>query len=119
MEAQIAQLGPEGLAKAKKALEDAKNENDEPIPEHVLQAFPVPDVSSIAWIPVQSTQDGRSASLRVNGVIKNDLARHVAADGQELPFFVEFDHVKVDFSTLKCRFEKLTHTKLWLNSLIL
>ncbi|KAI0271378.1 Metalloenzyme, LuxS/M16 peptidase-like protein [Gloeopeniophorella convolvens] len=90
-------LGPEGLAKAVKELEEAKAEHEKPIPSEILKSFPVPDVKSISWIPVQSVQQvgtgrpGRSKSL------DNEVARHINADGSPLPFFVQYDHVKSDF----------------------
>ncbi|KAL1738927.1 Metalloenzyme, LuxS/M16 peptidase-like protein, partial [Schizophyllum fasciatum] len=51
---QVEALGPEGLKKAEQELEEAKAEHDKPIPTEILNTFPVPDVKSIAWIPVQS-----------------------------------------------------------------
>ncbi|KAI0051676.1 hypothetical protein FA95DRAFT_1586997 [Auriscalpium vulgare] len=93
-------LGPDGLAKVVKELEDAKAEHDKPIPTDILKTFPVPDVKSISWIPVQSNQEpgvGRTSSPKV---APNDVQRHVGADGSPLPFFVEYDHVKSDFVTI-------------------
>ncbi|KAL5495204.1 hypothetical protein ACEPAI_667 [Sanghuangporus weigelae] len=96
VEEQVKQLGPEGLAKVKDVLEKAKTENDAPIPEKVLTAFPVPDVSSISWIPVQSAQGGKT--LQKPGRVDNSkLVDYISADGQKLPFFVQFDHVQSDF----------------------
>lgn len=92
--AQVKSLGPEGLAKAEKLLEDAKAEHDKPIPTDVISAFPVPDVNTITWINVQSVQEpgkGRSPSAQ-----KNDtpLSKHIGQDGETLPFFVQYDHVQ-------------------------
>ena len=93
-------LGPDGLAEKAKELEDAKAEHDRPIPTEILKSFPVPDVKSISWIPVQSVQQvgtgrkGRAAS------VENDVSRHVNADGASLPFFVQYDHVKVRTSSI-------------------
>ncbi|EJD03900.1 uncharacterized protein FOMMEDRAFT_19228 [Fomitiporia mediterranea MF3/22] len=96
-EAQIQRLGPAGLVEAKERLERAKTENDEPIPEHVLTDFPVPDVSSISWIPVQSVQEGSSSSPKPGRTENSKLVDHINADGRNLPFFVQFDHVQSDF----------------------
>jgi Zn-dependent M16 (insulinase) family peptidase len=88
-------LGPEGLASAAKVLEEAKAEHDKPIPQEILRSFPVPSVKSISWIPVQSVQEvgvGRPSKK----LHQNDVACHVAADGSPLPFFVQYDHVKVN-----------------------
>lgn len=96
VEKQLKRLGPEGLAKVKEVLEKAKTKNDAPIPEKVLTDFPVPDVSSISWIPVQSVQGGGKAPSTPGRATDNaELLDHVNTDGQKLPFFVQFDHVQV------------------------
>ncbi|KAH8114464.1 Metalloenzyme, LuxS/M16 peptidase-like protein [Phellopilus nigrolimitatus] len=100
--ARVEKLGPEGLAKAKDELENAKKDNDAPIPETVLTKFPVPDVSSIAWIPVQSVQEGGNVKPTFTGGADNSqLSKHINADGSKLPFFVHFDHVQSDFVTVR------------------
>ena len=96
--AQKERLGEEGLAAAERALEAAKKEHDKEIPKDVLASFPVPDVNSISWIPVQSLQEpgkgeGRRRLVEQSG--NAELARHIQNDGQELPFFVQYDHVHV------------------------
>lgn len=94
---QVEKLGPEGIAEATRLLEEAKAEHARPIPEEVLTAFPVPDVRSISWIPVSSVQEpGKGKPLAQIGVTPAEaLKRHIAADGEDLPFFVQFDDVKV------------------------
>ena len=95
LEKRKARLGPDGLAKAAQELQDALAEHEKPIPKEIITAFPVPDVKSIAWIPVESAQEpgiGRTARVPLP---ETDLARHIARDGEELPFFVQYDHVKV------------------------
>lgn len=102
---QIEKLGPEGLKKAAKELEEAKAEHDKPIPPDVLKEFKIPDVKSIAWIPVQSLQQkgkGREADVAIAS--GTDLAKHINADGQELPFFVQYDHVESDFVSVHALF---------------
>ena len=94
---QKADLGPEGLAQKAKELEDAKVEHEKPIPTEVLKAFPVPDVKSISWIPVQSVQQAGSGRPSRTPAVENDVSRHVSADGPPPPFFVQYDHVKVLF----------------------
>jgi len=100
LDAQIAKLGPEGLARLQKELDNAKAENDAPIPEKVLTDFPVPEVRSISWIAVQSaknipgtvevekTQEGVSVN-------STELARHIKADRSKVPLTVYYDHVAV------------------------
>ena len=96
-------LGPEGLARKAKELEEAKAEHDKPIPTEILKSFPVPDVKSISWISVQSVQQAGNGRKSRAGV-ENDVSRHVNADGTSLPFFVQYDHVKVRASSIPpCR----------------
>lgn len=94
--AQVEKLGPEGLKDAEKLLEEAKAEHDKPIPTEILTAFPIPDVKSISWIPVQSLQEtgkGRQSTPSK----ATPLADFIKSDGQDLPFFVQYDHVEVSF----------------------
>ncbi len=91
-------LGESGLKKAEEELEAAKKEHEKEIPTEILKSFPVPDVKSIVWIPVQSLQEVGSSTERkktVDPTTNNSLARHIEADGSSLPFFVAYDHVKV------------------------
>lgn len=106
--AQKERLGPSGLALAKKELDEAQAEHDTPIPKEILTAFPVPDVGSISWIPVQSVQEagrGRGSGGKLSERESErgegrEVKRHVEGDGEGLPFFVQYDHVKVIFLTL-------------------
>ncbi|TBU62037.1 Metalloenzyme, LuxS/M16 peptidase-like protein [Dichomitus squalens] len=104
--AQKERLGPKGLAACEKALEDAKKEHEKEIPPEILKSFPVPDVKSIVWIPVQSVQekhgrDGRAPTVQGDN---SQLAKHIEQDGTPLPFFVQYDHVKSDFVTVHAYF---------------
>ena len=95
--AQKDHLGPKGLEECEQALEAAKKEHEKDIPTDILKSFPVPDVKSIAWIPVQSVQEkhghkGRAPTAQGDN---SQLAKHIEQDGTPLPFFVQFDHVKV------------------------
>ena len=99
--AQKERLGEEGLKKLVKELEEAKKEHEKPIPKEMLTSFPVPDVASISWIPVQSARNdpAKSGSLQANVVNSgsDQLEKHIAADDAQLPFFVGYDHVQVRF----------------------
>jgi len=89
--AQVKKLGPEGLKAAAKLLEEAKAEHDKPIPDEIIKAFPVPDVKSISWIPVDSVhQKGK-----LNAVSESRLKKHIEGNDDPLPFFIGFDHVQV------------------------
>ncbi|KAG8742736.1 hypothetical protein FRC12_015287 [Ceratobasidium sp. 428] len=103
IEAQKKALGPEGLAKLEKKLEEAKAEHDQPIPEEILTNFPVPDVSSISQIPVQSARNdpfGKGKLTNNNSVDLPALQKHLDADPVSLPYFVQYDHVQSDFVTI-------------------
>ncbi|KAL1708664.1 Metalloenzyme, LuxS/M16 peptidase-like protein [Schizophyllum commune] len=103
---QVEALGPEGLKKAEQELNEAKAEHDKPIPTEILNTFPVPDVKSIAWIPVQSVvQKGKGRQSPAPAQNATALSTHINADGSELPFFVEYDHVESDFVTIHAFFD--------------
>lgn len=89
--AQVKKLGPKGLEDAARLLEKAKAEHDKPIPNEILQAFPVPDVKSISWIAVDSVHE--NGKVVTTGESK--LRKHIEGDGNPLPFFIGFDHVQV------------------------
>jgi Zn-dependent M16 (insulinase) family peptidase len=93
---QVETLGSDGLEWAKLALEMAKAEHDKPVPQDILTSFPVPNVKSISWIPVQSVQErgiGRSHPMAPTS--PTELSVHIETDGSALPFFVQYDHVEV------------------------
>ncbi|KAG9077921.1 hypothetical protein FS749_010151 [Ceratobasidium sp. UAMH 11750] len=102
IEAQKKALGSEGLAKLEKELEEAKAEHDRPIPEDMLTSFPVPDVSTISQIPVQSARNDPFAksSYTSNSVDAPTLQKHLDADPAPLPYFIQYDHVQSDFVTI-------------------
>lgn len=94
--AQVEKLGIEGLKRAETELEMAKAEHDRPIPTEILTSFPVPDVKSISWIPVQSVQEpGHGRKIHSFSSVNDPLFKHIQSDGQKLPFFVQYDHVEV------------------------
>ncbi|KAG9001081.1 hypothetical protein FRB93_012461 [Tulasnella sp. JGI-2019a] len=95
--AQKESLGEEGLARAIKLLEEAKKEHERPIPSGMLTSFKVPELSSISWIPVESAWNRKQDMPSTLSRIENALQEHVAKDTTQLPFFVEFDHVKSTF----------------------
>ncbi|KAL4071016.1 Metalloenzyme, LuxS/M16 peptidase-like protein [Scleroderma citrinum] len=103
--AQVEELGPEGLARAESDLEAAKAEHEKPIPKDVLTSFPVPDVKSISWIPVESVQEtGQGLKVARGNLGQSPLARHIESDGSPLSMFVQYDHVKSDFVTIHAYF---------------
>lgn len=96
VEGQVKQLGPEGLRRAEALLEEAKAEHERPLPEGLLSTFPVPDVKSISWIPVETVQEpGSGRHVAKFASQSPSLKQHIDADGKDLPFFVEYDQVDV------------------------
>jgi Zn-dependent M16 (insulinase) family peptidase len=98
IEAQRKRLGPEGLAKLEDELNKAKAEHDRPIPREILTGFPVPKVSSISWIPVQSARNDPFAKKLASDNTtpsKHSLQEHLDADSVTLPYFVQYDQVQV------------------------
>ena len=92
---QVERLGPEGLSKAEAELHKAKTEHDRPVPTDILTSFPLPDVKSIVWIPVQSLQEPGVGRHRHFESAPSELSRYIASDHSTLPFFVQYDHVQV------------------------
>ncbi|SPO40740.1 related to Zn2+-dependent endopeptidase, insulinase superfamily [Pseudozyma flocculosa] len=101
------ELGEDGLKKLADKLEAAKKENDREIPDELLKSFKIPSVDSIQWIPVGSARNepvAKDQEASKAAVMAADLDRkvqaHVDADGETLPFFVQFDHVDSSFVTI-------------------
>lgn len=96
--AQREALGPAGLTHLEKELKDAKTEHDRPIPQDILTKFPVPDVKSISWIPVDSARNDNNGTVKRTaavGTTNKGLEEHIKRDPTTLAYFVQFDHVKV------------------------
>ena len=94
--AQVDSLGPEGLKKAEAELEAAKAEHETAVPIEILTSFPVPDVKTISWLPVQSVQEpGIGRKLVYPALASSPLSKYIDSDGKPLSFFVEYDHVEV------------------------
>ncbi|KAF8807490.1 hypothetical protein BYT27DRAFT_7189561 [Phlegmacium glaucopus] len=99
--AQVERLGPDGLQKAEAELEAAKTEHAKAIPIELITSFPVPDVKSISWLPVQSVQEpGMGRKLVHQTSASSPLSKYIDSDGKSLPFFVEYDHVESDFVSI-------------------
>ncbi|KAH8804264.1 Metalloenzyme, LuxS/M16 peptidase-like protein [Flagelloscypha sp. PMI_526] len=103
--AQVKKLGPEGLEKAAALVESAKKEHDEPVPSDIVTSFSVPEMNSISWIHVLSVQEpGEGRDKARISAEANKLSRHIQADGVELPFFVQYDHVESQFVEITAMF---------------
>ncbi|EJU02584.1 hypothetical protein DACRYDRAFT_21645 [Dacryopinax primogenitus] len=92
-------LGPEGLAQREKELAASIEANDKAIPSEMLSCFPLPDLSSVSWIPVQTAQNDPTKG-GLYAPKPSDTERLLQSDATTLPYFVEFDHVKSNFVTV-------------------
>ena len=89
------ELGAEGLTKLGKTLADAKAKNEEPIPEEVIQRWPVPSTESIHFIKSTTARAGRARAL---GTTENEaqVILDNKGDGKN-PLFLQFEHVPSNF----------------------
>lgn len=94
--AQKEKLGPEGLEKLAKKLEDAKAKNDAPIPKEVLEKWPVPGVSSIHFINSRTARSGQARKLGVT----DDKIQRIINSEKDSPLFIQFEHVPTNFVLL-------------------
>ncbi|KAH8556354.1 Metalloenzyme, LuxS/M16 peptidase-like protein [Umbelopsis sp. PMI_123] len=92
---QRARLGEKKLADLEEKLEECKKENEVPVPPEVVNDVPIPSVSSIDFIEVQTarTPDDRLFSNTVQDHVNNDLE-------VKLPFPIQFDHINSSFIKL-------------------
>jgi phage-related protein len=96
--AQVEQMGPEGLNEAARTLTAAIEVHNEKIPTSLITSLSVPGVKSISWIPVQSVQQKGIGREALSTGLRSGLGMHLASDDNDLPFFVQYDHVKVRLS---------------------
>ncbi len=104
VESRRKEMGDEGLKKLEGKLEEAKKENDKDIPQDMLSKFRIPGVESIQWIAVGTGRNiptPNSASVATSIDAPSELDRqvqaHIDADGEALPFFIQYDHVSSAF----------------------
>ncbi|GHT84478.1 metalloprotease [Actinomycetota bacterium] len=98
--ARRAELGEAGTQALEQALADARRTNDAPFPSQVLQDFAVPSSETIQWISVATAHSGPDAMLEPLGELSakdSQLHAHVHADGEPLPFLIQFDQIPSQF----------------------
>ncbi|KAK5630993.1 hypothetical protein RRF57_006708 [Xylaria bambusicola] len=88
------ELGPEGLEKLKKKLEDAKKQNDIEIPATLLEKWPVPSTESIHFIESQTARSGLARNL---GVRENSAQEQIDHASVGAPLFIQFEDVPTNF----------------------
>lgn len=95
VQAQREKLGPEGLARLGKDLEDAKAQNERPIPDSLLQTFPTPDTSAVNFISTITALGGRA---KTGQGPDNDIQRVIDADTSRSKLgYLHFEHVNSQF----------------------
>eukprot|EP01080_Neovahlkampfia_damariscottae_P006879 gene6879-11041_t len=97
IEKQAEDLGDDGLDELSKKLEAAKEKNEQPIPNEILESFKVPDVKSISFIPV-STYRSNEKPIDEKTV---KLQQILGDEKQDIPYFVQFDHINTSFVEFK------------------
>ena len=94
VKAQQERLGEDGLKKLAEKLKAAQEENDMPIPDSVLEQFPVPPADSVHFV---STTSARAGKAREMGALDNDIQRIIDQDDNDSPLFMHFENVPSNF----------------------
>lgn len=92
-------LGPEGLAKKKKCLEDAQRKNDTPIPDELLTNFGKPDPSKIQFIETDSYRGGSNRE-RFGKYKESGRFYEIISKEPEVPLSLHFEDYKSKFVNL-------------------
>lgn len=98
VKAQQEKLGEEGLKRLEEKLKHAQDENNKPIPDSLLEKFPIPGTKSIHFI---STETARSGAARKIGKLDNTAQRIIDKDDKDFPLFMHFEHIPSNFVRIK------------------
>jgi Zn-dependent M16 (insulinase) family peptidase len=94
VEEQKKRLGEEGLKKLAEKLEEAKAENDKPIPKEIIESLKVPGTESIHFFETTTARSGLAKKL---GRPDNNIQNIVEKDENGLPLFIHFEHIPTSF----------------------
>lgn len=94
IQAQQEELGEDGLKKLAQKLEEAKAENDKPIPEEILANLKVPGTESIHFF---DTTSARSGLAKKAGVPNNNIQKIIDKDENGQSLFIHFEHIPTSF----------------------
>ncbi|KAH7031761.1 Metalloenzyme, LuxS/M16 peptidase-like protein [Linnemannia elongata] len=94
IEEQRKSLGEEKLKQLEKELERHRAQNDIPVPADIFDNFPIPNVKGIEMIKVVTGRGQPDAKFN------NEVQKHLDSDHAEVPYFIEFDHIKSEFIEL-------------------
>ncbi|RMD44328.1 hypothetical protein DV735_g857, partial [Chaetothyriales sp. CBS 134920] len=98
LERQKASLGPEGLERMGKKLEEAKAENEREIPAQLLAKFEVPSTESIHFITTSSARSGPAVEI---GRPNNRYQKIVDLDSGDSPLYLNFEHIPSNFARIQ------------------
>lgn len=98
VKAQQEKYGEAGLKELAEKLEKAKAENDRPIPDSLLEQFPVPNPQSVHFIP---TTTARSGAARRMGKLDNPIQTIIDKDDNDSSLFIHFEHIPTNFVRIK------------------
>jgi len=87
-------LGEEGLKSKAKKLQEAKDENDKPIPQEIMEKLHVPGTESIHFFETTTARSGLAKKL---GVPDNAIQKIVDKDENNAPLFIHFEHIPTSF----------------------
>ncbi|KAF2876110.1 zinc metalloprotease-like protein [Massariosphaeria phaeospora] len=94
VKAQQEKLGEEGLKRLAQKLEEAKAENDKPIPEHIIENLKVPGTESIHFFETIPARSGLAKKL---GTDDTAIQKIIDKNENGLPLFIHFEHIKTSF----------------------
>jgi len=98
VKAQQDKLGEDGMKKLAEKLRQAQDENNKPIPDSLLEKFPIPNTDSIHFI---STETARAGTARKMGKLQNAAQQAVDRDDDGSPLFIHFEHIPSNFVRIK------------------
>ncbi|KAF8464620.1 cytoplasm protein [Kalaharituber pfeilii] len=89
-------LGEAGLRELAQRLEDAKAQNDVPIPKEVIERFKIPEVDSIHFI---ETLSARAGLAKKDGPLNNRIQNLLdsAPATSTIPLYLHYEHVPTEF----------------------
>jgi Zn-dependent M16 (insulinase) family peptidase len=94
VKAQQEKFGEDGLKKLEQKLKEAQDENDEPIPEHIIAGVKVPSTESIHFFETMTARSGLAKKL---GTSENKVQKIIDKDENGLPLFIHFEHIPTSF----------------------
>ncbi|OQO07493.1 hypothetical protein B0A48_07190 [Cryoendolithus antarcticus] len=99
VQAQQEKLGEEGLKELAEKLQQAKADNDKPIPDSLLEQFPVPDTESVHFISTITARSGAAKSGKQK--LDNSIQQIIDKDEGDSSVFLHFEHIPSNFVRIK------------------